>query len=277
MSLQFGSSGDQVIALQRALLSAHFNPGNIDGSFGNGTQAAVIAFQQSEGLLPDGVVGATTASRLGLAIPPDGVSVIPAFSVTVVSQMFPATPLGNIKANLPVVLGALVDRDLTEKAMVLMALATIRAETEIFLPISEGQSRFNTSPNGSPFDLYDFRRDLGNNAVGDGAKFRGRGFIQLTGRSNYAFHGNAIGLGAGLVDSPERANAPDTAAKLLTSFLDNKKMQIKHALLQNDLATARRLVNGGSNGLDRFTAAFQIGSRLVADPVPGTQQTGAAA
>ncbi len=277
MSLKLGDSSDQVVALQRALVNAHFNPGNIDGQFGNGTQAAVMAFQQSEGLLADGIVGGITAARLGLAIPPDAVSVIPAFSTAVVSQMFPVTPIGNIKANLPVVLGSLVDRNLSEKSMVLMALATIRAETEIFLPISEGQSRFNTSPNGSPFDLYDFRRDLGNNAVGDGAKFRGRGFIQLTGRSNYAFHGNAIGLGTGLVESPDRANEPDIAAKLLASFLESKKLQIKQALLQNDLATARRLVNGGSNGLDRFTAAFQIGSRLVADPVAGTQQAGASA
>ena len=57
----------------------------------------------------------------------------------------------------------------------------------------------------------------------------------------------------------------------------SKKLQIKQALLQNDLATARRLVNGGSNGLDRFSDAFKIGSRLVPDPVSGTQQSGAAA
>jgi putative chitinase len=270
MTLKFGDSGQPVVALQGALQNARFNPGNIDGQFGNGTQAAVIAFQQSEGLLADGVVGAVTAAKLGLIWPADDPSIIPAFSVAIVSQMFPVTPIGNIKANLPVVLTGLVDRDLTEKSMVLMALGTIRAETEIFLPISEGQSRFNTSPNGAPFDLYDFRRDLGNNAVGDGSKFRGRGFIQLTGRSNYSFHGSAIGLGTGLIDSPERANDPEIAAKLLASFLDSKKMQIKQALLQNDLATARRLVNGGSNGLDRFTAAFQIGSRLVPDPASGT-------
>ena len=36
--------------------------------------------------------------------------------------------------------------------MVLMALATIRAETESFEPISEGKSKFNTSPGGRPFD-----------------------------------------------------------------------------------------------------------------------------
>jgi peptidoglycan L-alanyl-D-glutamate endopeptidase CwlK len=34
--------------------------------------------------------------------------------------------------------------------MILMALGTIRAETASFEPISEGQSRFNTSPGGHP-------------------------------------------------------------------------------------------------------------------------------
>src|SRR5277367_2727942 len=139
MTLKFGDSGQPVVALQGALQNARFNPGNIDGQFGNGTQAAVIAFQQSEGLLADGVVGAVTAAKLGLIWPADDPSLIPAFSVAIVSQMFPVTPIGNIKANLPVVLTGLVDRDLTEKSMVLMALGTIRAETEIFLPISEGQ------------------------------------------------------------------------------------------------------------------------------------------
>ena len=42
--------------------------------------------------------------------------------------------------NLPVVLNALVAPQLANKAMILMALGTIRAETESFLPISEGQS-----------------------------------------------------------------------------------------------------------------------------------------
>ena len=66
--------------------------------------------------------------------------------------------------------------------MILMALATICAETGSFLPISEGQSHFNTSPGGHPFDLYDSRADLGNLGPPDGERFKGRGFIQLTGR-----------------------------------------------------------------------------------------------
>lgn len=62
--------------------------------------------------------------------------------------------------------------------MTLMAVATIRAEAESFLPISEGRSRFSTSPSGHPFDLYDKRRDLGNRGSPDGERYRGRGFVQ---------------------------------------------------------------------------------------------------
>ena len=61
----------------------------------------------------------------------------------------------------------------------------------------------------------------------------------------------------------ELANDPQIAAKLLASFLKSREQQIKEALLEGDLKTARKLVNGGSNGLDRFTDAYQTGQRLL--------------
>jgi peptidoglycan L-alanyl-D-glutamate endopeptidase CwlK len=179
--------------------------------------------------------------------------------------MFPATPPRNIQANLPLVLNALVEPHLAGKAMILMALSTIRAETESFLPVSEGQSRFNTSPAGRPFDLYDSRKDLGNEGPPDGERFKGRGFIQLTGRANYRVHGAAIGMGTQLIDNPDLANDPAIAAKLLASFLGSRQARIEEALLEGDLKTARRLVNGGSNGLDRFTAAYEVGVALLSE------------
>ena len=262
--LRLNSSGPDVTALQQALQAAGFSPGAIDGSFGLGTEAAVLAFQRSKGLAADGVVGPNTATALGLAAIPSVPSAIPGVTVQVVSQMFPVTPIGNIKTNLPPVLDALVSAVLTDKAMVLTALGTIRAETESFLPISEGQSRFNTSPSGHPFDLYDNRQDLGNIGAPDGANFRGRGFIQLTGRFNYTRYGREIGVD--LVANPELANDTQIAAKLLAKFLANSEDRIREALAGNDLATARRLVNGGSNGLDRFTDAFNRGMQLIPDP-----------
>jgi putative chitinase len=192
---------------------------------------------------------------------------IPAITVEIVSQMFPATPVPNIAANLPVVLDALAEAGLARKRMMLMALATIRAETESFRPVSEGVSRFNTSPGGRPFDLYDNRRDLGNQGLPDGERFRGRGFVQLTGRANYRAHGAAIGLGNGLIENPELANEPAIAARLLASFLKSKEARIEAALGRNDLQKARRLVNGGRNGLARFTDAYRRGDALIPETV----------
>lgn len=261
--LKEGSSGPAVIKLQERLKELGFDPGAIDGDFGPGTEAAVMAFQKSQGLLADGIAGPRTLHALGQTQGNRLPSAVPQVTVAVVSKMFPATPLGNIKANLPVVLEALEAANLADKPMVLMALATIRAETESFEPISEGRSKFNTSPNGHPFDLYDNRKDLGNRGRPDGASFKGRGFIQLTGRANYQTHGAAIGLGNQLVDKPELANDPKIAAQLLASFLKAKERPVKEALLDNDLKQARKLVNGGSHGLDRFVDAYSIGNRLI--------------
>jgi len=262
--LREGSSGHEVQQLQERLKALGFNPGNIDGDFGPGTEAAVLAFQRSAGLLADGIVGPRTQGALGLTTETALPSVMPGVTVNVVSKMFPFTLLDNIKTNLPAVLQSLVEAELADKPMVLMALATIRAETESFAPISEGISRFNTSPGGHPFDLYDRRQDLGNQGPPDGERFRGRGFIQLTGRANYQKYGAALALGQQLIDNPDLANDREIAARLLASFLHNQERAIKEALLAHDLRAARCLVNGGSHGLERFTEAFEIGDRLIA-------------
>jgi peptidoglycan L-alanyl-D-glutamate endopeptidase CwlK len=262
--LKEGSTGRAVAKLQARLKKAGFNPGLVDGDFGPATKAATIGFQKSAGLLADGIAGPRTLGALGLVANDRLPSVIPGVTVTMVSKMFPVTPVDNIRDNLPYVLKGLGDRALGDKPMVLMALATIRAETESFQPINEGLSKFNTSPGGHPFDLYDYRSDLGNQGKGDGAKFRGRGYIQLTGRANYQKYGAALGLGSKLASDPERANDPAIAGNLLAAFLKDKERAIKEALIIDDLRSARRLVNGGSHGLDRFADAFHIGDALIA-------------
>jgi putative chitinase len=262
-TLKEGSSGPQVKRLQRRLKKLHFNPGLIDGDFGPATRAAVIAFQKSEGLLADGIVGPRTQAALGLVDDDSLPSAIPRVTATVVSKMFPFTPVDNIKSNLPYVLRGLREKELVDKPMVLMALATIRAETEGFEPISEGRSKFNSSPGGHPFDLYDHRNDLGNQGPRDGETFRGRGYIQLTGRDNYQRYGKVLGLGNQLFNNPDLANDPTIAGRLLATFLKDKERLIKEALIIPDLRLARRLVNGGSHGLDRFQDAFNRGDGLI--------------
>jgi peptidoglycan L-alanyl-D-glutamate endopeptidase CwlK len=261
--LQLGDSGEDVVALQQALADHHFSPGDIDGQFGPGTRAAVIAFQNSNVMLADGIAGPRTLFALGLA-PDDKLADASAgASIQVVSQMFPSTPVANIRANLPPVLDALVHRSLQDRVMVLVALGTIRAETEGFVPISEGVSQYNTSPNQHPFDLYDYRKDLGNQGPPDGHQFCGRGFVQLTGRANYQKYGPRLSTPADLVANPELANRADVAADLLALFIGDRALSIKDALMHGNFQAARRLVNGGTNGLDRFTEAYQLGDRLL--------------
>lgn len=262
--LNEGSTGRAVAKLQARLKKVGFNPGVVDGDFGPATKAALIGFQKSAGLLADGIAGPRTLGALGLVDNDSLPSVIAGVTVTMVSKMFPVTPVDNIRNNLPYVLNGLGERALGDKPMVLMALSTIRAETESFQPINEGLSKFNTSPGGRPFDLYDFRSDLGNQGKGDGGKYRGRGYVQLTGRFNYQKYGAALGMSNKLVSDPELANNPAVAGKLLAAFLKDKERAIKEALIIDDLRLARRLINGGSHGLDRFADAFRIGDALIA-------------
>ena len=55
-----GSKGDTVKAVQTALGA------KADGDFGPGTEAAVIAWQRSRGLVPDGIVGPSTLAAMGI-------------------------------------------------------------------------------------------------------------------------------------------------------------------------------------------------------------------
>ncbi|TIS53842.1 MAG: hypothetical protein E5W91_29195 [Mesorhizobium sp.] len=181
------------------------------------------------------------------------------FTIDLVARMFPATPKTNIIANLPFVLEGLRLRGLTDRIMALMALATIRAETEGFVPISEGRSRFNT--HFTPFDQYEGRRDLGNNQPGDGPRFKGRGYVQLTGRSNYTTIGNRLNLD--LVSDPDLANEPNASGLILAQFLKDHEPRIRTALAHHDLRRARESVNGGSHGLGRFVDAFERGERAL--------------
>jgi putative chitinase len=266
-TLKEGWSGPEIKKLQEALKEKGFDPGNIDGSFGPGTEAAVIAFQRSEGLVPDGIAGMRTLAALGMAAAPQPEDLLKDITdrVTVaqVSKMCPGAPLGNIKEYLPNVLGALKKQNLGDKRMILMAIGTIRAETGRFEPLSEFKSRFNTSPNGHPFGLYDNRKDLGNRGRPDGNSFKGRGFVQLTGRANYTRFSKELGRGDDLVQNPELANDPEIAADLLALFLKSKEAAIRAALDDNDLAHARRFVNGGSHGLPEFKDAYQTGSAII--------------
>ena len=64
--LRQGSKGSEVKEMQRRLKQWGYYKGSVDGVFGSGTRAAVIAFQKKNGLTPDGVVGKATYKALGM-------------------------------------------------------------------------------------------------------------------------------------------------------------------------------------------------------------------
>jgi predicted chitinase len=191
-----------------------------------------------------------------------------------VAALFPGARREAIATHLPLVLEAMAAEGLEDPLMALVALATIRAETAGFLPIDEAVSSWNTPPDGPPYALYDHRADLGNQGPGDGAAYRGRGFVQLTGRDNYRRIGQQLGID--LEANPELANEPRIAARILAAFLKQQEPRLRAALALDDLAAARRAVNGGSHGLAAFTSAYRAGQALLSAPAPTrSQQVGA--
>lgn len=64
--LREGSTGVRVRELQKLLLAAGFMPGKVDGIFGPQTKMAVVNFQNSSGLVRDGIVGRRTWTALGV-------------------------------------------------------------------------------------------------------------------------------------------------------------------------------------------------------------------
>jgi len=69
-TLRVGSSGSQVLALQRRLTSLGYWLGRIDGHFGDLTRQAVVAIQKVAGLSRDGICGSVTWSRVDAGIRP---------------------------------------------------------------------------------------------------------------------------------------------------------------------------------------------------------------
>lgn len=93
---------------------------------------------------------------------------------------------------------------------------------------------------------YEGRKDLGNTEPGDGKRFKGRGFGQVTGRDNYRACGEALGLD--LIKNPELLEQPLAAARSAGWFWKVKRLA---PLADEDkFGSVCRLWNGGWNGLD---------------------------
>jgi len=100
---------------------------------------------------------------------------------------------------------------------------------------------------------YEGRSDLGNTQAGDGKRYKGRGYIQLTGRANYTHYGKKLGVD--LVNNPELAKRPDIAADVAVAYW-NERVD-RAAAASGDVRTVTRNINGGYNGLADRKSKFK--------------------
>jgi putative chitinase len=110
-------------------------------------------------------------------------------------------------------------------------------------------------------------RQLGNTAPGDGFKYRGRGWIQLTGKANY--QAAASIAGADIVNNPDLAAGAAVANRTAIHYFETRVMNRTQA---NNIQRISRLVNGGTNGMAQRIAAFeQLMDNLTGQqPITGT-------
>jgi len=118
---------------------------------------------------------------------------------------------------------------------------------------------------------YEGRRDLGNTQPGDGRRFKGRGPIQLTGRSNYASFGRWLGDGNKFINDPALVATPKYGFLAALYYWETRNLN--GYCDRGDFRGLTRRINGGYNGLaDRyFKLAYvkRLGSKVLpAKPDP---------
>ena len=141
--------------------------------------------------------------------------------------------------------------------MVMAAIGTIYVETHIgsntFKPIKEfGDAAYFTRM----YENNAVAVQLGNTRPGDGPRYCGRGYIQITGRTNYRGYGQQLGVP--LEDNPDLALDPTIAARILAAYFADPNRRIgqrANAALtssDDDWTAVRKAVNGGLNGYSDF-------------------------
>ncbi|MBR1232014.1 hypothetical protein [Bradyrhizobium sp. AUGA SZCCT0182] len=237
------------------------------------------------------------------------------FDKGIVQAMFSKHAKKNIDTYFPLIEAAYAeqtkdDKKLTDEdhqALKLYIYATIRAETGNFSPRKEGISRYNsyTLPEIEP--VYDRKqqwigvkshdrivnvsllnrpyqryeegkqaKNLNNTEYGDGEKFKGRGFVQLTGRKNYKDYANVV---PGLEADPDLAEKPENAAKLVVAYVLRNKAAILKDLSQGNMTHARIVVNGQPkkgkqpNGLHDFSSAYEKGKKQATALEPASKNS----
>lgn len=227
MLLKKGSSGEDVKKLQAKLGLTQ------DGAFGPGTEAKVKEWQSKNGLTSDGIVGDGTWNKL---------FEINSQITDAVTQT--ALKLDKLKDHIPdAVLAQIPDTaakfNITTNLRLAHFLSQCAHESGNFKWVVEFASGL----------AYEGRKDLGNTQPGDGVKFKGRGFIQLTGRANYDKFSKFVNE-----DCVSRPELVATKYPMMSAayFFDKNNLwkTCDAGSTDDDVVKVTRRVNGGKNGLD---------------------------
>jgi putative chitinase len=275
--LKQGSSGADVTALQQQLKDLGFDPNGVDGNFGPGTRAAVIAFQQSKGLQADGIAGPATLA----ALQPDGSAgdsttptPVPAggsggLNLASLSGLAPDSVIAQIPE-------AASEFGITTNLRLAHFLAQCAVESigftatvenlnysaqripqvfgKYFRGIDPTPYAHNPAKLGSR--VYANRMGNGDEASGDGFKFRGRGYIQLTGKNNYTSFSNFVGEDC--VANPDLVATKYPLASAAFFFNSNNIWAICDRGADNATVTrVTKAVNGGTNALPERLQNFK--------------------
>jgi predicted chitinase len=168
-------------------------------------------------------------------------------TAAMLATVFPDNARKNIEVSAPYLQAALQEFKVSDKRLAAGIIATIAVETPLFEvyeeSVADGQR-------------YEGRQSLGNTQPGDGVKYRGRGYLSITGRANYTQMSTRLGLGNRLVDSPEDAKSPEVASRVVVAWLVDRQGTFLPALASGNLALARRAVAGAPTQLDKFTTVY---------------------
>lgn len=238
---------DSLKSVQNHLKNLGLYSGEIDGYYGPLTFNAWVQFKESVGM------GA-----------PDKLDLIGPASYTALIESALGRPLkkdhdfttkqGTVEA----IIWECKAQKLMLKTQWAYVIATVEHETDnTFQPIEEyGNSAYFTR-------LYEGRADLGNTVKGDGARFRGRGYVQITGRRNYKLYSDKMGID--LLKNPHLAKVPNVALFILVDGFKNGRFT-GHSLeryihaAKTDFVGARRCINGN----DRAGYIAQIANGWLA-------------
>jgi putative chitinase len=260
MILKVGSKGEDVKKLQAKLgLGA-------DGVFGSGTEAAVKKWQASNGLTADGIVGEGTWSKMF-----GDKQLITEPSKPIVSSG--PLKLENLKGHIPDAVIAQIPEtaqkfNITNPLRLAHFLAQCGHESAGFKAIQENLNYsadglkkifpkyfpgnlaegYARNPEKIASKVYGGRMGNGDETTKEGFKFRGRGYIQLTGKDNYTRFGKFIGEDT--VANPDLVATKYPLASAAFFFDSNKLWDICDKGADDATVTAvTKRVNGGTIGL----------------------------